>query len=381
MEKLEQLRQQINDIDEKIADLFDERMNVAREIGEAKAESGLSVADHNREKSVINRVTARVGDDKKVYLKQVYEKIFDVSKAYQTRYTDVESPLGKEITEAIERTGSEFPVSATVACQGIAGAYSMLACERLFEISDILYFKDFNGVFTAIEKGLCRYGILPIENSTAGSVNAVYDLVLKHKFYIARTLRLKVKHCLLAKKGASLSDVKEIVSHEQAINQCSEYIKKFPLAKVTVVENTAVAARMVAEGDRADIAAISSPECADVYGLDILQSGIQNADNNYTRFICISKKLEIYPNADKISVVLSLPHVTGSLNKILSRFSSLGLNLTKIESRPIASSEFEFAFYFDFEGDVRKKEVYNLLSEMYNTLENFAFLGCYREVG
>lgn len=380
MEKIQELRNRIDEIDDSLASLFNERMRVAKEIGEEKAKAHANVTDYGREKEIINRVCKRVDEDKIVYAKQTFDVLFDVSKAYQTQFAEVESELGKKIDLALKNTQEDFPVSATVACQGIMGAYSMLACERLFKVSDVLYFKDWKGVFNAIEKGLCKYGILPIENSTAGSVNPVYDLILSHKFYIVRTLKMKIRHSLLAKKGTSLNNITEIISHEQAINQCSEFIKKFPNAKITVVENTAVAARMVSESDRTDIAAISSPECADIYGLTSLKSNIQNVDNNYTRFICIAKNLEIYQHSNKISIVMSLPHVTGSLNKILSKFSSLGLNLTKIESRPIAASDFEFAFYFDFEGDVRKKEVRNLLSELYNSLENFAFLGCYGEV-
>ncbi|MBP5193723.1 MAG: prephenate dehydratase, partial [Clostridia bacterium] len=238
---------------------------------------------------------------------------------------------------------------------------------------------DWKGVFNAIEKGMTRYGILPIENSSAGSVNGVYDLILQNKFYIVRTRRMHIRHSLLAKKGTSLQNVREIFSHEQALSQCGEFLKKFPNAKATVVENTAIAARMVAESERTDVAAISSPECAEIYGLSSLASNIQNVDNNFTRFICISKKAEVYPASDRISLVMRLPHVTGSLNKILSKFSSMGLNLTKIESRPIATSEFEFAFYFDFEGDVRKKEVLNLLSDLSSSVDSFAFLGCYKE--
>ena len=379
MSKIQELRNRIDCIDDQIADLFNERMQTVREIGEEKAKSGSTVTDYNREKQVINRVCKRVDGDKVVFSKQVFETLFDVSKAYQKQFADVESAVATEISNAIINTNEAFPVSATVACQGIAGAYSMLACERLFKVSDILYFKDWNGVFNAIEKGLCTYGILPIENSNAGSVYGVYDLILKHKFYIAKTLRLRIKHSFLAKKGTSLKNVREIYSHEQAISQCSEFLKMYPLVTVTIVENTAVAARMVAESDRTDVACISSPECADIYGLANLASGIQNVDNNYTRFICISQRLEIYPNADRISIVMSLPHVTGSLNKLLSKFSSLGLNLTKLESRPLAASEFEFAFYFDFEGDVKKKEVLNLISELNNTSEKFSFLGCYKE--
>ena len=380
MSKTDELRQSIDLIDDRIADLFNERMKLVRQIGEEKNASGANIVDFGREKAIVNRVCRRVDGDKILYAKQVFETLFDVSKAYQTVFSEKTSDISRTIEKSIENTPAEFPVCATVACQGIEGAYSMLACERLFKVSDITYFKDWNGVFNAIEKGLCGYGILPIENSTAGSVNGVYDLILKHKFYVARTVRLQIKHSLLAKKGTSLNDVREILSHEQAINQCGDFIKEFPNARVTVVENTAVAARMVSESERGDIAAISSPECADIYGLKKLANNIQNADNNYTRFICISKDLQIYPNSDRISIVMSLPHVTGSLNKTLSKFSSLGLNLTKIESRPIVSGEFEFVFYFDFEGDVRKREVLNLISELNETTENFAFLGCYKEV-
>ena len=379
MSKIEELRDRIDAIDDKIAGLFNERMNVARGIGEEKSKTGAAVTDFGREKSIINRVCGSVDEDKIVYAKQLFETLFDVSKAYQVRYSESKTEVGEEIRRAIENTPEEFPAAASVACQGVEGAYSMLACERLFKVSDILYFKDWKGVFNAIEKGLTRYGILPIENSTAGSVNGVYDLILKNKFYIVRTLRLHIRHSLLAKKGTSLKDVREIFSHEQAFGQCGEFLKNHPDVKATVVENTAIAARMVAESQRADVAAISSPECAEIYGLQSVASGIQNVDNNFTRFICISKKAEIYPSSDRISLVMRLPHVTGSLNKILSKFSSMGLNLTKIESRPIATSEFEFAFYFDFEGDVRRKEVVNLLSDLSGSVDSFAFLGCYKE--
>ncbi|MBR2969113.1 MAG: chorismate mutase [Clostridia bacterium] len=376
---IEKLRARIDEIDNEIADLFNERMNVVKEIGEEKAKSGKAVVDHGREKSVINRVCSRVDEDKIVFTKQTFETLFAVSKAYQTQLSVMGTVLSAEISKAIEETPEVFPVSATVACQGIEGAYSMLACEKLFGVSDILYFKDFNGVFSAIEKGLCSYGILPIENSTAGSVRGVYDLILKHKFYIVRTIRLRVKHSLLAKKGTSLSDVRVVYSHEQAISQCDEFLKRHPEIEVRVVENTAVAARTVSESEDKTVACISSPECADVYGLKSLASGIQDNENNFTRFICISRKMEIYPGADKISLTLNLPHETGSLNKLLSRFSSLGLNLTKLESRPIGEVG-EYSFFFDFDGDVRRFAVSNLLSELSVSLEGFNFLGCYKEM-
>lgn len=379
MDRLEELRGKIDNIDDKIADLFNERMNVCREIGKEKAEREAAVSDYGREKSIINRVAGRVDEDKILYAKQVYETLFGVSKAYQTQFVDTRADLRGEVLNALDKA-EDFPVSATVACQGIEGAYSSLACEKLFPVSNILYFKNWDAVFSAIESGICEYGILPIENSTAGSVYTIYDLMLKHRFYVVRTVRLQIKHSLLAKKGTSIKDVRVIYSHKQALAQCAEYLKGFPQAEIVEVENTAVAARMVKESARADVACISSPECEDIYSLTTLERCVQDVGNNYTRFICITKDMRIYPGADKISIVMSLPHVTGALSKVLSKFCSLGLNLTKLESRPIANREFEFAFYFDFEGDVKKKEVLNLLAGLSLSCDEFTFLGAYKEV-
>ncbi len=377
MEELTKLREQIDLIDDKIVELYVKRMELSKQIGEEKSKSNSAVVDNTREKSIINRVTSKVDDEIKVYTKQVFNSLFDTSKAYQNSFINIDSSIKTQLINGLKNI-SKFPVSASVACQGVAGAYSSIAAERLFEISDITYFKDFNGVFSAIERGFCEYGILPVENTTAGTVNSVYDLMKKHEFYIVKTMCLRVQHSLLAKNGAKLEDIKEIVSHEQAITQCKGLLNKLGV-KVTVVENTAVAAKMVAESDRNDLGAISSKECADIYGLRVVQSNVQDAENNVTRFICISKNLKIFEGANKISLILNIPHVKGSLNKILTKFSTLSLNLTKLESRPLPNTDFEFAFYFDFEGDVNDISVQNLLSELQAESDSFTFLGYYKE--
>jgi chorismate mutase/prephenate dehydratase len=260
------------------------------------------------------------------------------------------------------------------------GAYSGIAAEKLFELADVTYFKNFDAVFQAVEKGFCKYGVLPIENSSAGSVNQVYDLMKEHKFYIVRSVRLSVSHNLIAKKDVKKEDIKEIYSHEQALSQCKKYLEKFPLAKVTPCANTAVAAKMLIDSGRKDAAAICSRECAELYGLKILENNIQDSDNNYTRFILIAKEMEFYENANKISIMTTLPqNSAGSLNKLLSKFSNLGINLTKLESRPIVGSGFEFMFYFDFECDIKDKGVQNLIGELDDSTEQFTFLGAYKE--
>jgi chorismate mutase/prephenate dehydratase len=183
----------------------------------------------------------------------------------------------------------------------------------------------------------------------------------------------------MAKPGTKMSDIKEIFSHEQAIGQCGEFLKGLKDVKITTCANTALAAKMVADSERNDIAAISSMECLDLYGLELVKKNIQTTDNNYTRFICISKKMEIYPGSNKISLILSLPHSPRSLYQAIAKFAALGINLTKLESRPIPGSDFEFLFYFDFEGSVHSPELINLLTELENQPETFVFLGCYTE--
>jgi chorismate mutase/prephenate dehydratase len=203
----------------------------------------------------------------------------------------------------------------------------------------------------------------------------------KHKFYIVRSIRIPVSHNLIVNKDTKLSDVKEILSHEQALMQCKGYLEKFAGVKITPCANTAVAAKTLAESGRHDLATISSRECADLYGLKLLETNIQDSNNNYTRFILIAKEMEFYSDAKKISIMTTLPQNTpGSLNKLLSKFANIGINLTKLESRPIVGSSFEFMFYFDFECDIKGKGVQNLLSELDNSTEQFTFLGAYNEI-
>lgn len=378
---IDKIREEIDVIDDEIAKLYIRRMAAAREIGIEKAKKNIAAENTEREKSIISRVTKDMPEDIKLYAKQVYNTLFCTSKAYQSRLVSGNSPVKNQIDKALADGVKPFPVSATVACQGVAGAYSQIAADKIFDIADVVYVRDWDAVFNAVEKGLCEFGVLPVENSTAGSVNAVYDLMRKHKFYIARSVKIKIRHCLLAKKGTDIKDITEIFSHEQAIKQCAGLIKSLNGVKITVCDNTALAAKEVSASGRTDVACIASRECAGIYGLSVIRDNVQDSDGNYTRFIAISKQLQIYRNATKISVTVNIPHEAGSLNRILNRFSTLGLNLTKLESRPMGNTPFEFAFYFDFEAGIEMSEVRNLIAELDNTAENFVFMGSYEEIG
>ena len=377
---IKELRNEIDTIDEELVKLFCRRMDVAAQVADYKRENNLPILVPAREREVLSNVAQKAGDEMGNYARVLYSTMFELSRGYQSKRNMVESPLHRQIEQAIESTPKLFPQTPMVACQGVEGAYSQIACEKIFKNPFIMYFKNFEGVFTAIEKGLCQYGILPIENSTAGSVNKVYDLMIKHNFSIVRTFRMKIDHNLLARPGATLADIKEIYSHEQAINQSSGFLSTLPGVKVIPVENTAVAAQMVAQSGRNDVAALSSRSCAELYGLNCLAPSVQDKGNNHTRFICISRDLEVYPGSDKTSIMMVLPHRPGSLYRVLARLYTLGINVTKLESRPIPDREFEFMFYFDLETSIYSEEFVQLMCELEDLCEEFKYLGSYTEV-
>ena len=377
---LNDYRKEIDSIDDQLIALFAQRMETAEKIAEYKKANGLRVLDARREKEKMREILDKTPDDLREYVSSLYSLIFELSRSRQSCLLGTKGDLPAKIAEAIEKTPQLFPEDAAVACQGVEGAYSQLACDRLFTLPNVFYCATFDAVFSAIEKGLCRYGVIPVENSTAGSVNAVYDLMMRHNFRIVRSVRLKIDHCLLARPGAQLSDIKEIYSHEQAISQCSRFLQGLPGVTVVRCENTAVAAKRVAESDRTDVAALSSRACVGLYGLESLASSVQDQGNNYTRFVCIAKDLEIYPGADRTSLMMVLPHKPGSLYKVLSRFYALGINLNKLESRPLPERDFEFMFYFDLETSVYSPQFRQLMGELPGLCETFSYLGSYQEV-
>jgi len=378
--ELKELRQEIDKIDDSLVELFRARMEVAAKIADCKKEEGIPILVPAREREKLQDVAQKAGPEMANYTRVLYSMLFELSRSYQSKRSGSVSPLYDAITRSIEQTPKLFPQAPMVACQGVEGAYSQIACEKIFKNPFIFYFKNFEAVFNAIDQGMCQYGILPIENSTAGSVKKVYDLMIQHNFSIVRTFRLKVDHNLLVNPGTSLSDIKEIYSHEQAISQCGDFLQSLTGVNVIPVANTALAAEMVAQSGRKDVAALSSRACAELYGLDCLASSVQDKGNNRTRLICISKNLEIYPGSDKTSIMMILNHKPGALYKVLARLYTLGINVTKLESRPIPDREFEFMFYFDLETSIYSEEFVQLMCELDELCEEFKYLGSYTEV-
>lgn len=378
--ELNELRADIDRIDKELVRLFCKRMEVSAGVAEYKREHNMPVLDAARERALLAKVASLAGEDKERYTRILYESILSLSRAHQEKALCGSSPLYTAVTNAIESTDKLFPHAARVACQGVEGAYSQSAAEKLFRSPDICYFSTFEDVFRAVENGECRYGVLPLENSTAGSVNKVYDLMLTHRFHIVRSARVRISHNLYVNPGVKLDDIKEVISHEQALNQSAEFLRSLGDVKITPVLNTALAAKTVRDSGRTDLAALSSSACGSLYGLSCLLSSVQDKGANYTRFVCISKELELYPGSEHTSLMMVISHKPGSLYRILSALNASGINITKLESRPIPDKDFEARFYLDIDLSIYDPEFARTLAALERECEELRYLGTYNEI-
>ncbi len=375
MKDLTEIRAEIDKIDNELIELFKRRMDCSKAVGLYKKENNIAVLNQTRENEILD-VVEKKGGEYGSHARLLFSNIMELSRSLQHNIVG----SGKKLREDIVNADSKMRTSdVKVGYQGIKGANGHEATLRLFPDCETVNYKTFSDVFNAVDTGEVAYGVLPVENSTAGSVSAVYDLILKHRFYIVNALDLPIDYCLAGLKQSEFSDIEKVWSHPQSISQCANYIAKNNF-EATPFENTAVAAREVAREKRLNVAAICSYKAAEEYGLKILDDHLQDDKDNTTRFIVISKTLCISENANKISLCFSLPHVTGSLYGLLCRFNSLGLNLTKIESRPRKGKEFEYLFYLDFAGNVHSNNVIELISQLSEEMPEFSFLGNYCEL-
>ena len=377
--ELSEIREKIDAVDEQLLDLFLQRMDLSDEVAAYKNAHHLPILNKERERAILAKVTEKSGERER-YAYHLFSTLFELARSRQAELISAPTKVAAQVRASLEAGTSVFPQTGLVACQGVEGANSQVACDRLLPRGNIVYVKTFQAVVSAVESGLCRFGVLPIENSSNGSVRAVYELLQDHNLSIVRSTRLCIRHELLTLPGVKMEDITEIYSHEQAINQCGSFLHGLKNVNVVAVANTAVAAEMVASSGRKDVAAISSRSCAELYGLQNLAASIQDKGNNRTRFICISKDLEIYPGSDKTSIMMVLNHKPGALYKVLARIYALGINVTKLESRPIPDREFEFMFYFDLETSIYSEEFVQLICELDDFCEEFKYLGSFTEV-
>lgn len=366
---LEEIRSEIDEIDAELLPLFLRRMNCAEKVAEIKKGTGRAVFDPVREKKILDDAAAKAGDYSGE-ARILYSAMMAMSRAAQHRMLGA----GKELREAVERASFTMPYPQTVACLGQSGSFSHEALLRLYPNAKPLLLEDFSAVFEAVAGGSASLGIVPVENSSAGSVGEVYDLILKYRFSILGALSLPVRHCL-ASAESDLNNVHTVCSHPQALRQCTEFLKAHSW-KTEPCSSTAAAAEAA---EQPGVAAVCSLCAAKERGLNILAEEIQDISGNRTRFLVIGRETVIPADADKISLCFSLPHTTGSLSGILTRFAAAGLNLTKIESRPIPGKNFEYDFYLDFTGSAREDHTLGLLCALHDELPRFTFLGNYRE--
>jgi len=375
---LSEIRQDIDKTDEELCRLFTHRMALAKSAAACETDEAPALALRRRDREILARLCPE--GELSRYTHRFFSSIFEISSAYQGSLSPKTSKVREQIEAALKADAGVFPEGGIIACQGVEGAYSQMTADAMFPRGNILFFKTFEAVFDAVKSGLCQFGILPIENSSNGSVREVYDLLRQKDVSIVKSKRTHIRHELLAKPGTSISDISEIHSHEQAIGQCSEFLKTLPPhVKIIGCENTATAAEMAAKSSVSGVASISSHSCGKLYGLQTISSDIQNNDNNYTRFICIQKNPTLYPGADRISLILALPHHPGSLYETLAKFSALGINLIKLESCPIISHDFEFMFFFELQANAADPAVLSMLEHLEEDCESFIFLGNYSE--
>ncbi|MBR1673253.1 MAG: bifunctional chorismate mutase/prephenate dehydratase [Fretibacterium sp.] len=371
-----EIRTKIDTIDSEMLSLFLQRMELMRDVAGYKNAHSLPIIDKAREREVLAKVMDRAGDMEE-YAFYFFSKLISLACARQNEFIAKPTKVRALVEQITTQLQEVFPKTGTVACQGVEGSNAQAACDKLLPRGRIMYVKNFRAVFEAVRSGLCKYGVLPIENSSNGSVRAVYELLLEYQFSIVRSTNLFVHHELLAKPGTRLEDIRQIYSHQQALGQCSGFLSSLSGVEVIPYDNTASAAKMVSESQEPGLAAIASAQCAKLYGLACLRDNIQDSDNNYTQFICISKDPVIYAGSNRISLILACDNTPGALNDILSKLSARGVNMGKLESCPVTGRLFEFMFFLELDASVQEPGVLSVLDDLERSCPIFTFLGNY----
>lgn len=368
---LGEIRKKIDEINDKILDLFIERMNLATDVAKYKAANNMAVFQRDREKAIIDSVKGKTPEELKKSAAFLFMNIIDISKVSQINA--ITSDYNIEFT----KSRKERPA---VAAQGIEGAYGHAAALKLFSNGSISFYASFQEVFNAVENGDVDYGIIPIENSTAGEVTVNMELLERHNVYICDTTTVECAHVLAAKRGVSEEDIKIVFGHEQAIRQCTEYLESRSGLTVIPYHNNAAAAKMVAENASSELGCICSEECVEMHGLAVVHKNIATDPNNCTRFICISKGVEVYDGANTIAVSVSIPNISGALYRLLTKFAVNGLSMSKIQSKPLPTEvkkrfPDEYMFYIEFNGSLHEPKVSKLLKNFEDELNYFKFHG------
>lgn len=378
MSKLDELRQSIDQIDQELVRLFERRMAVTEQVGRYKQEIGMPVLDAAREREVLAKKVDLLSDPAlQSDVVRLYENIMAISRRQQRGLVleGQENPDFSKIMGDIARAGAPIP-DPRVVYQGEPGAYSEMAAVDFFgEDVNALGLEQFEDVFLALKEGRADYAVVPIENSSTGAIRQIYDLMTQYDCFVVGETTVAIQHCLMALPGVTLEEIQTVYSHEQGLFQCEQYLNKHPKWNRVPQADTAGSANMVAQsGDRSK-AAICSKRSASIYGLEILAEAINSNANNTTRFVVISTRMELRPGRDKVSTCFRVPHQSGSLQEILTIFAVHGLNMVRLESRPIQGRSWEYLFFLEFTGDLTADGMEGVFRELTQSSDQFRVLG------
>lgn len=376
MADLLELREQIDQIDKEIVTLYEKRMAVCAQVAEYKIKTGKKVLDREREKSKLQTLSAMAESEFNRHgIEELFEQIMSMSRKQQYQLLAQNGVLGKLPFIEVEQLNAK---TARVVFQGADGAYSQAAMKQYFgEEINSFSVDTFREAMEAIEEGAADYAVLPIENSTAGIVNEIYDLLVEFENYIVGEQIIEIRHCLLGVPGTKLEDIQTVYSHPQSLMQSARFLGEHTSWKQVSLQNNAFAAKKVSAEQKKSQAAIASACAASVYGLEILQEAVNDSSTNSTRFIIVTNQKIFKKGAGKISICFEIPHESGSLYHMLSHFIYNNLNMTKIESRPLEDRNWEYRFFIDFEGNLEEGAVKNALRGLRDETRNMKILGNY----
>ena len=371
-----ELRNQIDAIDKNIVDLYEQRMEISKKVAEYKIETGKKVFDKVREEQKLTTLKGLAHNDfNKHGIVELFEQIMSMSRKLQYQMLSEKGALGKLPFIGVDELDT---VKARVVFQGADGAYSQAAMMKYFgDKINSFHVDTFRDAMSAIDEGSADFAVLPIENSTAGIVSDIYDLLVEFENYIVGEQVIKIEHCLMGLPGAKLEDIKTVYSHPQSLMQSARYLNEHPSWKQISMQNNAFAASKVKEDGDISQAAIASEHAADIYGLEILKKGVNDCSSNSTRFIIVTNQKIFKKDATKVSICFELPHESGSLYHMLSHFIYNNLNMNKIESRPIEDRNWEYRFFIDFDGNLADSSVKNALRGLRDEARNMKILGNY----
>ncbi|RGU94762.1 bifunctional chorismate mutase/prephenate dehydratase [Clostridium sp. AF15-17LB] len=376
MAELTELREQLDEIDAQIVELYERRMNICEQVGEYKIEKGKKVFDRQREKNKLADVAAKVSSDfNKKGIQELYQQLMSMSRKLQYQQLVKAGALGR--LPFIEVASLDKSM-ARVVFQGVEGAYGQAAMQQYFgEGCNCFHVRTFRDAMEAIEEGSADYAVLPIENSSAGAVNEMYDLLVEFENYIVGETILPVTHTLAGLPGTELADIQRVYSKAEALMQTSRFLDDHADWQQISVVNTAIAAKKILEDADRTQAAVCSAYAAKVHGLSVLVDGINDEKNNFTRFIVVTNQKIFRKDADKISICFEVAHESGSLYHLLSHFIYNDLNMTKIESRPVEGRSWEYRFFVDFEGSLSDGAVKNAIRGLREESRSLKILGNY----